>query len=152
MNKVLRSCLLLAAIGVGTVTHAQPVEVRDAFFSALRNGSYKGELKGAVVESFRKQHKTPASMFINVKTIHVFKQEGCRRLEAEFTVPDFTFKDTKGATTTFSQVMQMNLCPDGYPPQEETYTQPAGSAQISLEEMAKQRDQLELQKQQQRKK
>ncbi len=146
MNKITRSCLCAALVGAGAMAHAQPVEVRDAVLSALRNGFYKGEIKGQIVESFRKQYKTPASMFVNVSTVHVFKQEGCKRLQAEFTVPDFTFKDTTGRDATFRHVMQMNLCPDGNPPQEESYTQPSGSRQVALEDVVKQRPQQPQQK------
>lgn len=110
--------VLMAALPM--LSHAQ-ADIHDAFFSALRSeqGSYQGELKGDFGAFVRQKLSTTAPVYVAVSTVRAFKQKGCKRLRADITVPDLTWKDAKsGAINSFSYRYEMNLCPDGTPPME----------------------------------
>lgn len=117
-------CLIALFFGVA-LGHCRPAlcqesDIHDAFFSALRSesGSYEGELKGDFAAQVHKMANKAAPVFVRIKTIRVFKQPGCKRLKAEITAPEISWVDTKtGAAQSFSYIFEMNLCPDGMPPE-----------------------------------
>jgi len=114
------STAVLAALAF-QAAHAQQSDIHDAMYAALRSdqGVYKGELKGDFAALVHQKLNTSAPVFVAVSTVRAFKQQGCKRLRADITVPDLTWKDPKtGVQNSFSYRYEMNLCPDGSPPAE----------------------------------
>lgn len=112
--------------------HAQQSDIHDAMYAALRSeqGTYKGELKGDFAALVHQKLNTTAPVFVAVSTVRAFKQQGCKRLRADITVPDVTWKDPKtGVQNSFSYRYEMNLCPDGSPPGEVALETPRPAGQ-----------------------
>jgi hypothetical protein len=95
------------------------MDMHDAFMAALHSseGGYKGELRGDFAAFVREKLNTSSSVFVDVQVVRVFKQVGCKRLQAKITVPDVKWQDKKtGNDILFSYEYAMNLCSDGGPP------------------------------------
>lgn len=113
--------LALAAGLVGMSANAQQADMREAMFAGLKSeqGTYKGELKGDFAALVHQTLKTKAPVFVSVSTVRAFKQQGCKRMRADISVPEFTWRDAKtGAQNSFQYRYEMNVCPDGSPPME----------------------------------
>lgn len=118
--KLLKFGVIAGLVLAVQVAHAQQLDIHDAMFAALlsEQGVYKGELKGDLAAMLQQKLKTTAPVFVDVTTVRTFAQQGCKRLRADITVPGFTWKDQKtGVENSFSYRYEMNLCPDGSPPE-----------------------------------
>lgn len=119
------------AFGQGAVKQEPNLDMSAAMFSALKShsGTYKGELTGDFAAYARKALKLPSSakVYVDVKTVGMFEQPGCRRLRADITVPELRWKDSAGMEQSFSYQYEMNLCPDGRPPMPDEEVAPIGS-------------------------
>jgi hypothetical protein len=113
--------LVLALIGsIPFAVKAQSADMRDALFAAMdaSDGAYRGELQGGIRDWLHKALNTNSPVFVNVTSIQQFPQPGCKRLRAEVTVPDVKVTDKKtGVQAPFGINYEMNLCPDGSPPE-----------------------------------
>lgn len=113
--------LAVAAGLVGMSAHAQQADMREALFAGLKSeqGTYKGQLKGDFAALVHKTLKTTAPVYVAVSTVREFKQQGCKRMRADISVPEVTWRDAKtGVQNSFQYRYEMNLCPNGGPPME----------------------------------
>jgi hypothetical protein len=133
--KLFRVLPVLSAALAAQTAHAQRSDIHDAMFAALRSqqGAYTSELKGDFAALVQQKLNTSAPVFVAVSTVRAFKQQGCKRLRADVTVPDLTWEDPKtGAQNSFSYRYEMNLCPDGSPPLEAALETQKPSAQGAI--------------------
>lgn len=138
----MRKLFIIVGLFAAAASHAQGLqsnEVREAFMRAVKSpeGRYEGPLTGATVAGIQRRFRTDAPFFIRITTIHHFKQKGCKRLQSNIYAPDSMIKRADGTSAPFDFGFQMNLCPDGRPPSDETYVQPPGSDQVTLDDWAK---------------
>ena len=134
--------ILTGSVLAFNAAHAQPqlpTELRGAFMNAMNapDGRYEGRLTGTTAAALQRRFATSAPFFIRVSTIHQFKQPGCKRLQSNIFAPESSIKRTDGTSAPFDFDFQLNLCPNGQPPSEETYIQPPGSPQMTIEEYQK---------------
>lgn len=86
--------------------------------TAIDSGAAKGVVTDAMADHIHKQTGFTAPVVVEVTTLKRYHQEGCRRLNAKFTMPGAMVKTPAGAQEEFELNMGINLCRDGSPPAE----------------------------------
>lgn len=112
------SCVLTAAVSAGLffASEASAAESADILFAALAHGSASDVLTGSVADYWQGQTRSKSPVLMKAKVIKQFKEKGCGRLSITMHQENVPLK--KGGVAPFEYSYQMNLCPDGSPPQE----------------------------------
>lgn len=113
----LNKFLIIPVALVGFFGQAQADSIRPMMMSALELGSHEGILTDAIADSFMAQTKSREPVRVSIKTIKNFeKRPECARLDILITQDGVL--STQGSKVPYKINFQMNLCPDGYPPEE----------------------------------
>lgn len=94
-------------------------DFRDLLLQAMKSptGSAKAEITGPVADTIRATIKKPkARVLANVTTVGNLPQEGCRRLNIQFTTPGTPLPMADGKNRPLDISMKLNLCENGQPP------------------------------------
>lgn len=112
------SCAVTAAVSAGLffAAAASAAESNDILFAALAHGSASDVLTGSVADYWQEQTRSKSPILMQAKVIKMFKEQGCGRLSITLRQENVPLK--KGGVAPFQFAYQMNLCPDGSPPQE----------------------------------
>ncbi len=116
--KRLIGCLLLASIPFGANAQTQQ-NWRSIIMTALHSptGTAESILVGPMADKAREGLKTTEDIRIKVTTVATLPQPGCKRLEIMMYIPDKKFPTTDGGQHEFRSGFQLNVCPDGRPPE-----------------------------------
>jgi hypothetical protein len=79
------------------------------------DGTSSGLLAGPLAEVLRSRGVSAAPLLVEVSTLIVYRQPGCRRLNVRFQQRDVKIGDTPPSDREL--VFQLNYCRDGRPPQ-----------------------------------
>ena len=94
----------------------------------------KTDASGPVAEMIRQQTQNPnARVVVEASVIEKLPQEGCKRIEFVFSMPNATVL-TKEGKKAFSLNNQLNMCENGQPPENDYY---AAASKKSLQEAAR---------------
>ena len=112
--------LALTASNVGAADRQAVTTVKPLLVTALDQGEAHGVLVGQAAQYIAQTFKSTAPIEIDVKTVQVLREPGCKRLAvttAQDGVLDFNRerRDTKPARMAFTY--QLNYCRDGCTPQ-----------------------------------
>jgi len=112
--------LTLTASNVGAADRQAVTTVKPLLVTALDQGEAHGVLVGQAAQYIAQTFKSTAPIEIDVKTVQVLGEPGCKRLAvttAQDGVLDFNRerRDTKPARMAFTY--QLNYCRDGRMPQ-----------------------------------
>ena len=110
------AALLALAAAPARADESQHI-IRRAIDAA--DGTAKGVIVGPVAERFKSTFKINAPVLMDVSTVKIFKQEGCRRLALRIYMPGGTITDKQGKHHPAEMKSQLNLCRDGNPPTAE---------------------------------
>ena len=97
-------------------------ELKDLALQALKSpsGSARAEIIGPYSEFIRAKIQRPdAKVFAEVKTVATFKQQECKRLHLRITTPGTLLLTSDGSSRMLDMSAQMNMCPNGRPPETE---------------------------------
>lgn len=92
-------------------------QLKGLLLDAIDKGTTSGIVTDQIAAYIHKQTGTTAPVNVEVTTLKIYSQEGCRRLNAKFTMPGVTMKLPSGEQA-FEMNMGINLCRDGSPPVE----------------------------------
>ncbi|MBX3630316.1 MAG: hypothetical protein KF908_10515 [Nitrosomonas sp.] len=81
---------------------------------AAPTGHAAGTITGQFAENFKRMSGSGMPVFANVTTVHVFEEEGCRRLNLHLKQSGVI--TTEGKPADFDISYGINLCRDGNPP------------------------------------
>ena len=81
------------------------------------DGKASGWIEGEEVTRLQNALQTRGRVQAEVTTVARYKQAGCRRLAARFTIPGETFKSKDGKMLPFESGFRMNLCRTGLAPE-----------------------------------
>ena len=112
--------LALTASNVGAIERQAVTTVKPLLVTAIDQGEAHGVLVGQAAQYIAHTFKSTAPIEIDVKTVQVLGEPGCKRLAvttAQDGVVDFNRerRDTKPARMAFTY--QLNYCRDGRMPQ-----------------------------------
>ena len=112
--------LALTAFNVGAADRQAVTTVKPLLVTALDQGEAHGVLVGQAAQYIAQTFKSTAPIEIDVKTVQVLGEPGCKRLAVTTSqdgVVDFKRerRDTKPARMAFTY--QLNYCRDGRMPQ-----------------------------------
>lgn len=116
--KRLIGLLLIASIPFCAHAQAQQ-DWRSIIMTALQSPSGAAEsiLIGPMADKAKQGLKTTEDIRIKVTTVASLPQAGCKRLEVLMYIPDKKFPTTDGGQHEFRSGFQLNVCPDGRPPE-----------------------------------
>lgn len=102
--------------------HAQVQAQQDwraLLLSALQSptGTVDTVLAGPFAEQAKQGLKTSDDIRVKVSTVAALPQPGCKRMEVLMYIPDKKFPTSDGGEHEFRTGFQLNLCPDGRPPE-----------------------------------
>ncbi len=86
---------------------------------ALRTGSAKGVMTGAIDEQFRRQFHSTGILSVQARVIKTLARSDCKRLEIIFTKADV---DTPKGRTQAVLTTELDYCLDGGPPSSQSST------------------------------
>lgn len=86
------------------------------------DGRASGILDGPLSEKLRAQLRTTADLAVEVSTLQVFAQAGCKRLAMRWRLPGVMVRLPSGERTEFEMTTALNMCKDGQPPAEASGT------------------------------
>jgi len=119
-----RKALIAAGLGLlmCLTAHAQVQAQQDwraLILTALQSptGSVDTVLTGPFADQAKKGLKTSEDIRVRVSTVAVLPQPGCKRMEVLMYIPDKKFPTTDGGEHEFRTGFQLNVCPDGRPPE-----------------------------------
>ncbi len=81
------------------------------------SGSAEVVLTGPLAEKTKAGLKTDADILLRVSTVATLPQPGCKRMEVLMYIPGKKFPTTDGGEHEFRSGFQLNVCPDGRPPE-----------------------------------
>ena len=118
--------LAFTASNVDAIERQAVTTVKPLLLTALDQGEAHGVLVGQAAQYIAQTFKSTAPIEIDVKTVQVLGEPGCRRLAvttAQDGVVDFNRekRDTKPARNSFTY--QLNYCRDGRTPQTKEASQ-----------------------------
>ena len=118
--------LALTASNVDAIERQAVTTVKPLLVTALDQGEAHGVLVGQAAQYIAQTFKSAAPIEIDVKTVQVLGEPGCKRLAvttAQDGVVDFNRerRDTKPARMAFTY--QLNYCRDGRMPQAKEASQ-----------------------------
>lgn len=92
---------------------------RALILGALQSptGSVDTVLTGPYADQAKKGLKTNEDIRVRVFTVASLPQPGCKRMEVLMYIPDKKFPTTDGGEHEFRTGFQLNVCPDGRPPE-----------------------------------
>lgn len=113
-----RSLLLIPFLALGPYAHAQ-TELRDALMAAMNaeSGQIETILTGPMAEAARAGLQTTDDIVVRISTVSALRQAGCKRMDVLLYIPDKKFPTTDGGSHEFRTGFQLNVCPDGRPPE-----------------------------------
>lgn len=103
-------------------THAQVQAQQDwraLILDAIRSptGGIDTVLTGPLAEQAKRGLKTSEDIRVRISTVAALPQPGCKRMEVLMYIPDKKFPTTDGGEHEFRTGFQLNICPDGRPPE-----------------------------------
>jgi len=109
--KTLAILALAAALAPMAAFASPPQLVRQA----IGDGHASGVVEGPVADESRRKLNATGALTLEVKRLYLFEQEGCARVQLNFTQADALLPNT-AVPAPYSWSTQMNICADGYPP------------------------------------
>lgn len=82
---------------------------------AIGDGHAAGVVEGPVADESRRKLNATGALTLEVKRLYLFEQDGCARVQLNFTQADALLPNT-AIPAPYSWSSQMNICADGYPP------------------------------------
>ena len=114
-NKKVYTAFLLLILVPCTASASQ---LKELLFQAIDNGTANGIITDQMADEIHKQTGTTKPIYVDVTTLKILEQAGCRRLNAKFTMPGVSMTLLSGKKEPFEMNMGINLCRDGTPPAE----------------------------------
>lgn len=99
-------------------------ELKLLALQALKSpsGSAKSEILGPYAEVIRAKTQRPdARVFAEVTTVATFKQQECKRINVRIFTPGTLLPTSDGSSRMLDMNAQMNMCPNGRPPDTEEF-------------------------------
>jgi len=90
--------------------------IKPLLIKAIDEGQARGELEGKWSKLFQQRFDTKKPLSAYVTTIKHYKEEGCRRLNIEYSIDDAV--TTTGKRDKLVMNQGVNMCRDGNPPME----------------------------------
>ena len=124
----MKRSLCLVALLVPMSAFAQQVlgtDFKRLALEAMASPSQKAktDVSGPVADTIRHQtHNPNARVVVEASVIEKLPQEGCKRIEFRFSMPNVTVP-TKEGQKTFDQTKQLNMCENGEPPENDDYAE-----------------------------
>lgn len=95
-------------------------ELQGLALQALKSpsGAAQGEINGPYADAIRaKIQRQDAKIFAEITTIKALKQADCKRLNVRIYTPGTLLPTTDGSNRMLDVSAQMNMCPNGRPPE-----------------------------------
>lgn len=112
----------LILVATSFLAIADQNELKMLALEALKSpsGSAKGEITGHYAKVIQaKIQRADARVFAEITTVKVFKQQECKRLNVRIYTPGTLLPTTDGSSRMLDMSAQMNMCPNGRPPETE---------------------------------
>lgn len=110
-------------LSISTTTAAQTLQrfsdPHTLMTQALRTGSAKGVMTGAIDEQFSRQFHSTGILSVQARVIKALARSDCKRLEIIFTKADV---DTPKGRTQAILTTELDYCLDGGPPSSQSST------------------------------
>jgi hypothetical protein len=118
-NRITPVCCLITLVCASVPARADEVQTIIRHAIDATDGTAKGVVVGPIAERFKATFKINAPVLMDVSTVKVYKQEGCRRLALRIYMPGGTVADKNGQAQPIEMKSQLNMCRDGNPPSGE---------------------------------
>ncbi len=118
---VIATLLAQAAAAQVAFLPASETKPIDLFRAAIDSptGSIRTQVYGQMAQRIQQAIGAPGTpVFAEVKTVHSFKQEGCKRLAMTLSAPNHQMKTSDGGSQPLAATWTLNVCRDGSPPVE----------------------------------
>jgi hypothetical protein len=117
-------CVIFAFwLSISTATATQAMQrfsdPHTLMTQALRTGSAKGVMTGAIDEQFSRQFHSTGILSVQARVIKALARSDCKRLEIIFTKADV---DTPKGRTQAILTTELDYCLDGGPPNSQSST------------------------------
>lgn len=89
--------------------------ILQAFHSPT--GTVDAVLEGPLAEQAKRGLQTTDDIRVRISTVGPLPQVGCKRMEVLMYIPGKKFPTTAGDAQEFRTGLQLNMCPDGRPPE-----------------------------------